>query len=205
MNEVMNADAVMNELMDSLHLIQKFSSHRGSDTLKLNAHQVSYLATSGGDSKGVHHVSGPGWRRVSAIMDSGSAECVAPESIARIIPLVETEASRQGQTYHTADGGVIKNKDEQTVTMYSENGDQYRARYQITDVTRPLNSVSRVCDQGNNVLFTQTGGWIINRVVGRYTWFPREHGVYVLHSWINEFPTEKTCAMAGCVFSRQER
>ena len=39
-------------------------------------------------------------------MDSGSAECVAREDI----PLVETEASRQGQTYYTADGGVIKNK-----------------------------------------------------------------------------------------------
>ena len=33
------------------------------------------------------------------------------------------------------------------MTMYSEPGDEYRARYQNTDVTRPLNSVSRVCDQ----------------------------------------------------------
>ena len=40
------------------------------------------------------------------------------------------------------------------MTVYSERGDQFRARYQITDVTRPLNSVSRICDQGNNVLFT---------------------------------------------------
>ena len=56
-------------------------------------------------------------------MDSGSAECVAPESIAKNIP--ETEASRQGQTYHTADGGVIKNKGEKTVTMYSETGDTW--------------------------------------------------------------------------------
>ena len=78
--------------------------------MKLNVHQVSYVTTSGGDSKGVQHVSGPGWRRVSAIMDSGSAECVAPESIARKTPLVETEASSQGQTYHTADSGVIQNK-----------------------------------------------------------------------------------------------
>ena len=114
-------------------------------------------------------------------MDSGSAECVAPESIAKSIPLVQTEASRQGQTYHTADGDVIRNKGEKTVTMYSETGDQYRAQYQIADVTQPLNSVSRVCDQGNNVFFTQTGGWIINRETGRYTWFP----------WINEFPTER--------------
>ena len=79
-------------------------------------------------------------------MDSGSAECVALQDTAKSIPLVETEASRQGQTYHAADGGVVKNQGEKTVTMYQETGDQYRARYQVTDVTRPLNSVSRVCD-----------------------------------------------------------
>ena len=50
--------------------------------------------------------------------------CVTQESIAKSIPLVETEASRQGQTYHTADGGVIKNKGEKTVTMNSETVDQ---------------------------------------------------------------------------------
>ena len=123
------------------------------------------------DSKGDHHVSGSGWRRWSAIMESGSAECVAPESVAKSVPLVETEASRQGQMFHTADGGVIKNKWEKTVKMYSETVDQYRARYQITDATRPLNSASRACDQGNNVLFTQTGGWIINHETGRYSLF----------------------------------
>ena len=100
--------------------------------------------------------------------------------------------SRQGQTYHTADGGVIKNKGEKTVTMYSEDGDQFRARCQITDVIRPINSISRVCDQRNNVLFTKTGGWIINHETGRYTWFLREHGVFVLHSWVNEsFPKQE--------------
>ena len=137
-------------------------------------------------------------------MDSGSAKCGAPESLAKNLPLVETEASRQGQTYHTADGGVIKNKGEKTVTMFSETGDQCRARYQITDVTRPLNSVSRVCDQGNNVLFKQTGGWIINHETGRQTWFPREHGEYVLHSWIIESLTEKRVRWPDEPFLRQE-
>ena len=70
-------------------------------------------------------------------MDSGSAECVVLESLAKNVPLMESEASRQGQTYRTADGGVIKNKGEKTVTMYSETGDQYRARFQISNVTDP--------------------------------------------------------------------
>ena len=123
-NELMNADAMMNEVDECITVSEtKSSTHRGSGTSKLNAHQVSYLAASGGDSRGVRHVSGYGWRRLSAIMDSGSAECLAPESFAKSVPLMETEASRQGQTYHTADGGVIKNKGEKTVTMCSENGD----------------------------------------------------------------------------------
>ena len=81
--------------------------------------------------------------------------------------------------------------------MYSEDGDQFRARYQIIDVTRPLNSISRVCDQGNNVLFTKTGGWIINHETGRYMWFPREHGVYVLHSWVNESFPRQECLVSA--------
>ena len=182
----------------------KFSSHRGSGRSKLNAHQVSYLPASGGDSKGVHHVSGFGWRRLSPMMDSGSAECVALESNAKSIPWVETEGSRQGQTHHSADGGVIKNKGEKTVTMFSVDGDQFRARYQITDVARRLFSVSRVCDQGNSVFFTQTGDWIINHKTGRKTWFIRAYGVYVLHSWINGFPTQRCVRWPGKPFPGQE-
>ena len=120
------------------------------------------------------------------------------ESLAKSVPLMETEASRQGQTYHTADGGVIKNKGERKVTMYSKTGDQYRARYQITDVTRPP-QLSQSCHviKEDNVLFTQTGGWIINHETGRYTCgFSREHGVYVLHSWSINAPTGKACATA---------
>ena len=41
-------------------------------------------------------------------------------------------------------------------------------------LTRPLNSVSRARDQGNNVLFTQTGGWIINHETGWKTRLPRD-------------------------------
>ena len=107
---------------------------------------------------------------------------------------METEASREGQTYLTADEGVIKNEGGKTVTMYSETGDQHRA----------LNSVSRFCDQGNNVLFTQTGGWIINHETGRYTRFPREHGVYVLHSWVTESPTEKQVRLPDEPFPGRE-
>ena len=68
--------------------------HRKFNASPSDAHHVSYLAKFEMDSKGDHHVGDPGWKRVSAIMDSGSAECMALETIARNIPLMETEASR---------------------------------------------------------------------------------------------------------------
>ena len=110
-------------------------------------------------------------------MDSGSAECV--ESIAKSIPLVETEASRQGQTTLQMD---VKNKCEKTVSMFSETGDQYRARYEITDVTRPSTpSVVNVIKETMCCSHRQEVGSSIMRL-DRIRGFPREHGVYVLHS-----------------------
>ena len=101
----------MKELMNALQSLRQVSNRqRGFGPSKLSAHQVSYLAALGGNSKGVHQVSRSAWRRLSASMDWGSAGCVAPKDIAKSVAVVEIDASRQGQTHHTADGGVIKNE-----------------------------------------------------------------------------------------------
>ena len=72
-NELMHADAVLNELMNaSQPLRQTFPVTKDSAHRSL----IHIRSASGGGSKGVHHVSGSGWRRLSTIMDSGSAECV---------------------------------------------------------------------------------------------------------------------------------
>ena len=74
---------VENEMMDSFCCDERFDGcmdpeikvtcHRTFNASLSNAHHVSYLSKSKVDSKGVHHVgdSGSGWKRVSAIMDSG--------------------------------------------------------------------------------------------------------------------------------------
>ena len=117
MNEVMNADVVMKRVDECTTAPETQHSSHQRRSGHIEAERSSSVVPCGvrwRQSKVVHHVSGDGWRRVRAIVDSGSAECVAPESIAKNIPLVEIEASRQGQTYHTADGGVIKNRGENT-------------------------------------------------------------------------------------------
>ena len=62
--------------------------HRDFNAFQSNAHHMSYLTKSEVDSEGVHHVGDSGWKRVSAIMESRSAESVAPETPARNIPLL---------------------------------------------------------------------------------------------------------------------
>ena len=79
------------------------------------------------------------------------------------------------------------------------------ANFQCADVSRPLMSVSRICDQGNYVVFTATGGYVVDRQ-GNKTAFRRKNNVYVLDMWtkveavVEETKPEKTEAQS---FRRQ--
>ena len=79
------------------------------------------------------------------------------------------------------------------------------ANFQCADVSRPLMSVSRICDQGNCVVFTATGGFVVDKQ-GSRTAFRRANNVYVLDMWtkveplVEETKPEKTEAQS---FRRQ--
>jgi hypothetical protein len=51
---------------------------------------------------------------------------------------------------------------------------------QITAVNKALLSVSKICDAGHEVVFTQTGGKIVHCETGQIVNFRREDGVYRL-------------------------
>ena len=51
-------------------------------------------------------------------------------------------------------------------------------RMQVTHVRKPLMSVSRVCDQGHEVIFRRDGGVIRHITTGQETSFVRRDGVY---------------------------
>ena len=67
------------------------------------------------------------------------------------------------------------------------DGRACQLKYQMADVTRPLNSVSEICDaggvEGQHVVFGRYGGCIINLDTGRRTPFSREEGIYILDTW----------------------
>ena len=88
---------------------------------------------------------------------------VAPLDLAKNILLKDSEGSRRGQVYHGAAGDKIANGEKQ-INAVTESGDAYNATYQIAAVTKPLNSISKICDRGNTVIFGSNGGVIVNNV-----------------------------------------
>ena len=117
-------------------------------------------------------------------MDSGAADSVAPGTIAENVVVTESTGSKSGQKYMTADGTKISNQGQKSFTTITEDGRAVGVTYQIADISRPLNSVGRICDKGNAVVFTKEGGYVMNLWSGERTRFSREEGVYILKTWV---------------------
>ena len=88
------------------------------------------------------------WMKIEAVMDSGAAESVAPADIAPWVPISESVGSKRGQTYMSACGEKLPNLGEKQMKVWTNEGKPAMATFQCADVTRPLCSVSKICDQG---------------------------------------------------------
>ena len=60
--------------------------------------------------------------------------------------------------------------------------------FQVADVSKPLVSVSSLCEKGNMVPFGRSGGVVQNLSTGLETPFHRQNGIYVLSMWLLDEP-----------------
>jgi hypothetical protein len=126
-----------------------------------------------------------GLRHVEILVDSGAAENVANPRDLPEFPILESQGSKRGLNYVTADGGRIPNLGEQRVRVMTHEGARCGLTFQSADVTRPILSVTKVSEMGHNVEFTKTGGCIRNIKTNQATRFVRRQGVYVLDVWLD--------------------
>ena len=141
----------------------------------------------------------PKWVKLEAVVDSGAAESVAPERMAPWVPKRESEGSRRGQTYLSASGDKLPNMGEKQFDMMPPEGSWAQATFQMAEVTRPLCSVSKICDKGNRVVFELGGGYVENIQTGTGTSFLRQNNVYVMEMYVQD----PSSAAAGQGFGRQ--
>ena len=126
--------------------------------------------------------------RIRAAMDSGTLDCVGPTSMLPGIEVTESEGSKSGQHYGSAMGHRCPNLGEQNFVGLLQDG-AAGFNIQMADITRPLLSVGKITDMGNQVIFGRRGGTIIDLETGKRTDFQRDaDGMYQLDFWI---PKEK--------------
>jgi hypothetical protein len=128
-----------------------------------------------------------GWTCVRTVMDSGAVDSVAPTSMAPGARIVPSPGSIRGQNYLSASNERIPNLGQQTLEVRTDEGAGMNVTFQMADVSRPLNSVGKVCDNNKRVIFGKRGGVIWDMETNELTKFGREpDGVYELNLWIRD-------------------
>ena len=126
------------------------------------------------------------WRKVTAVIDSGSVKPVIPPSVLPEVPILVTEESRAGQTFNGAPkkGEAIKNLGEHVVEGITNEGRRKKMRWTVCDVRRPLISVAALEDAGNEVILGRRPR-IVQLASGEVTRLRRTGGVYTMQSWVH--------------------
>ena len=96
------------------------------------------------------------------MVDSGASVPVAPPSMLPHVAVTPSEGSTRGQKFTSASKHKSKNLGEQRARAYTEQGEPAEVLFQIADVSKPLVSVSAICERGNRVVFGRNGGIIQN-------------------------------------------
>ena len=126
------------------------------------------------------------WVKVKSIMDSGASAPVAPPDMLPNVKIRESPGSKRGQKFSSASKHKLKNLGEQQIHACTEEGDDMEILFQIADISKPLVSISSICERGNRVLFGRVGGVVINNKTGAQIPFYKENGVYVLTMWMKD-------------------
>ena len=124
--------------------------------------------------------------KVKSIMDSGASAPVAPPDMLPNVKIRESPGSKRGQKFSSASKHKLKNLGEQQIHACTEEGDDMEILFQIADISKPLVSISSICERGNRVLFGRVGGIVINNKTGAQIPFHKENGVYVLTMWMKD-------------------
>ena len=122
---------------------------------------------------------GPGWRTVTAVVDSGAEETVAPPGL---LPgrVMSSAMQRSGGRYRAANGAWIPNLGETKAAFTTAEGRTFTLKFQVAGVERPLISVSQLARARHRVEFAAEAGYIVHKATGRRIKLHRVGGTYVL-------------------------
>ncbi len=120
---------------------------------------------------------------IEIVLDSGAGEHVADRLDAPGYSVEVSEGSRRGQNFLAAGGHRMRNEGQvQMELVVPSAGDKEEAIssiFQVAKVTRPLWSVSKICDQGHWVKFRKHDATVFTEDNVPVCVFQRKGGLYV--------------------------
>jgi hypothetical protein len=131
---------------------------------------------------------------VEVTMDSGSIDHVMNDEEAPYIAVVESKRSREGRHYAGANGDAIKNEGEMHMKMQDPDADfpPLNAVFQSAKVTRPLCSVSKICDSHPSVKVSfDSKVCLVTKGDNTLAKFNRRGGLYVCRMKIRKGAGER--------------
>ena len=126
-----------------------------------------------------------GWENITLMVDSGASDTVVPPSVCKGAEIQNTP--KVGIEYECANGKPLYNLGERRCdAMLSQGGDVIGMAFQVVDVGRSLLSVSRVCAQGHDVVFSEKKGSYIHLDGDPRKAIPLRNagGVFELDVWV---------------------
>ena len=125
------------------------------------------------------------WRRLrdGITLDSGSNVDITPEDDNDEFAIVEATGIRKGKTLAAANGTPIPVRGEKWIKFSTREGHNLVWPFIAGKVKKTLKSVGTTCDAGNEVLFTQWGGYIFHES-GATIEFERVSNTYAIPVWV---------------------
>ena len=97
--------------------------------------------------------------------------------------LVESPGSKRKQQFIVGNGERVPNEGQLILNLESEVGEctrKLQSTFQVAEVTRPLMSVSKICDQGLRCLFDDQEALVVDKGSGKVlVTFKRQGGLYI--------------------------
>ena len=120
----------------------------------------------------------PEYIKMDLVIDSGAADHVADTREAPGYEVTPSQGSRQGECWKTASGDLIPNRGEMILDLQSGNS-SITSTFQVGALSRPLWSVSKLCDAGCTVTFDSKKAVVVHQASGgQMTEFPRRGALY---------------------------
>ena len=120
---------------------------------------------------------------IEIVLDSGAGEHVADRLDAPGYAVEESAGSKRGQHFTAAGGHKMPNQRQMVLSIRVPDGsggeEALASTFQVASVTRPLWSVSKICDAGYWAKFTAKGATIFDDKDVPVCVFERRGGLYV--------------------------